>query len=511
MKWSFQHAFISIQKPPVNFMSVNKFLIIICFLFLGSSCSIKNYSPTKKLSKENLQNDFSLLIKILEEKHPSLYWYTSKDSMDLYFNRYFNEIKDSMTDQDFAWKIISPLLNKIKCGHTSVSMTKKYYKWEKQQKFKSFPYHLKIWADSMAVSRQQSLRDTFFKRGTIIKSINGLNVDMLKNRVFDCFPQDGNSTNVSYVRLSSNFPYYFRNVFGNFNNYEVNYIDSSGKNSVVVISEYNPASDTLKKVSAIKIKQVPVSKFQKLEESRSFEIDSTGAFAIMRLNTFSKGRLRAFFRESFKQLRQNHIPNLILDIRINGGGRVSTSTLLTKYLSNTSFKVADSVYSKTNTLSPYTKYFKNKFINNLQFLFIVRKHKDSLFHLNRYESKYYNIKKRNHFNGKTYVLINGPTFSASCLFANAIKGQKGITLVGEETGGGVYGNNGMMIPDLKLPYSKLRVRIPLFRIVQFHHVKEKGSGIMPDIYVPTNYEALVKGYDKKMTLVKQLIFQSVKK
>ena len=492
-------------------MSVNRFFIIICCLFLSISCSINNYSPTKKFSKERLQNDFSLLKKVLEEKHTSLYWYSSKDSIDLYFNRYLNEIKDSMTEQAFAWKIISPLLNKIKCGHTSVSMSKKYYKWEKHQKFKSFPYHLKIWADSMAVSGQQSLRDTFLKRGTIIKSVNGLNVDVLKNKIFDCFPQDGNATNISYIRLSANFPYFYRNLFGNCDNYEVNYIDSSGKNSVVVIPEYNPASDTLNKSPAIKIKQAPISKFHKLEQYRSFEIDSTGAFAIMRLNTFSKGRLRNFFRESFKTMRQEHIPNLILDIRINGGGRVSTSTLLTKYLSNTSFKVADSVYAKTNTLSPYTKHFKNKFINNFQFLFIARKHKDALFHLNRYESKYYPIKKRNHFNGKSYVLINGPTFSASCLFSNAIKGQKGITFVGEETGGGLYGNNGIMIPDFKLPYSKLRVRIPLFRIVQFHHVKEKGSGIMPDIYVPTNYDALVKGYDKKMTLVKQLILQSFKK
>ena len=144
MKWESQHTSISIEKQLLKFMSVNRFFIIICCLFLSISCSINNYSPTKKFSKERLQNDFSLLKKVLEEKHPSLYWYTSKDSIDLYFNRYLNEIKDSMTEQAFAWKIISPLLNKIKCGHTSVSMSKKYYKWEKHQKFKCPETSLKL-------------------------------------------------------------------------------------------------------------------------------------------------------------------------------------------------------------------------------------------------------------------------------------------------------------------------------------------------------------------------------
>jgi len=61
--------------------------------------------------------------------------------------------------------------------------------------------------------------------------------------------------------------------------------------------------------------------------------------------------------------------------------------------------------------------------------------------------KVYAIKKKNHYSGKAFVLISGPTFSASCLFLNAIKGQNNIKLIGEETGGGSYGNNGIIIPE----------------------------------------------------------------
>src|SRR5439155_25593211 len=81
----------------------------------------KNYSPDKKYSREELQQDFTLLRNILEKKHPSLYWYTSKDSMDNYFDEGFKRIRDSMTELQFGWKILAPLTNKIRCGHTSFS------------------------------------------------------------------------------------------------------------------------------------------------------------------------------------------------------------------------------------------------------------------------------------------------------------------------------------------------------------------------------------------------------
>ncbi len=103
------------------------------------------------------------------------------------------------------------------------------------------------------------------------------------------------------------------------------------------------------------------------------------------------------------------------------------------------------------------------------------------------------------------MLINGLTFSASTLFCNAIKGQHNIKLAGEETGGGWYGNSGIIIPDITLPNTKLRVRLPFFRIVQYHHIAEKGTGVMPDIYIGPVYKDVVNGVDTKMERVKALI------
>ena len=109
-----------------------------------------------------------------------------------------------------------------------------------------------------------------------------------------------------------------------------------------------------------------------------------------------------------------------------------------------------------------------------------------------------------------YVLTNGLTFSASSLFCNAVKGQHNITLIGEETGGGWYGNSGIMIPDITLPVTKLRVRLPYFRIVQYHHISEKGTGVIPDIYIKPVYKDVINGVDTKMEKVREMIVEKEK-
>ena len=103
------------------------------------------------------------------------------------------------------------------------------------------------------------------------------------------------------------------------------------------------------------------------------------------------------------------------------------------------------------------------------------------------------------------MLINGPTFSASTLFCNVVKGQSNVTLVGEETGGGWHGNNGIMIPDIVLPHTKLRVRLPVFKLVQYNHIPKDGRGVQPDIFIPPIADAVKKGIDRKMEIVKAMI------
>ncbi|MEO7443987.1 MAG: S41 family peptidase [Ferruginibacter sp.] len=487
--------------------------IFLLLPFLPACTVTKNNAATHKYPRNSLQSDFLLLQNILEAKHPSLYWYTPKDSMDQYFAQYYAAIEDSMTELQFAWKILAPVVDKIHCGHTSLSMSKPYSRWAEGKRQPSFPLYFKVWNDTMAVTANLNRKDSIFNRGTLVTAINGVNNADMISHIFSFLPEDGHAENVNYMRLSGNFPYFHRNIYGLDSTYKVNYIDSAGNPAMAKVKAWFPPKDSLKKDSLAKIekpKKPKVPKEKRLKRYRSLDYDSTGKIAVMTLNSFSNGQLRRFWRRSFREMREKKIENMILDLRLNGGGKVGLSTLLTRYISHQPFKVADTLTTNSRCLSPYTKYIKGHFLNNIELWFIAHKKSDGQYHLSHLEKKLYEPKKNNHYSGTVYVLTTGITFSASSLFCNAVKAQDNIIIAGEETGGGWYGNNGIMIPDVTLPHTGLRMRLPLFRLVQYKHVLFKGTGVLPDIFIPPNYPALLQNVDFKMKTVLQGIYAGVK-
>lgn len=486
-------------------------LLILLLFLAGCTVSNKNYNPGKKYSRQQLQQDYILLRNILEKKHPALYWYTPKDSMNFYFDSLYNAISDSMTELQFGWQVLAPLTQKIRCGHTSFSMSSHWDKYIKDKIIPSFPLYMRVWSDTMVVIGNLNKKDSPIKKGTLITSINGVRNKEIVQKLFQYMPLDGYSENVNYLRLSANFPYYHRNVFGIYKNYRVGYIDSLGKEKTILLPMFNPLTDSAAKKIAFdstEKKQRKPTKKQRRENARSLIIEPVTNTAIITLNTFTNGEgrhLRTFIKRSFKTIKKRQVKNLILDLRINGGGDVNMSILLTKYLRNSPFKVADTAYAVSKFLNPYQKYIKPGFIDNISLLFISKKKKDGLYHFGYVERHLFKPKTKNHFNGKLYVLTSGLTFSASSLFCNAVKGQTNVRIAGEETGGGWYGNSGLLIPEIILPVTKLKVRLPLFKIVQFNHIATKGGGVVPDIFIPPTVENIRQHIDKKMVVVKALI------
>ena len=92
------------------------------------------------------------------------------------------------------------------------------------------------------------------------------------------------------------------------------------------------------------------------------------------------------------------------------------------------------------------------------------------------------------------------------MFISQLKGQSNIKTVGEETGGGYYGNSAMHIPTIRLPNTGLQISLPLYRLVMDAH-RPKGHGIIPDIPVYPSSDAIKKGIDLKMVKIRDLIQQ----
>ncbi len=495
------------------FIGNKKYSAVVCLLFViaFSSCSVK--APQRplqyKFSAEELRYDFTELRKSLEANHPSLYWYTSKDSMDYFFDAAYNSITDSMTELQFKNKV-AEVVGKIRCGHTSVRFSKSFTTALANEKGPTFPLAIKTWKDSMVVLNSIYRADTVFKRGTIIKSINNRTNKQILDSLFLFMSTDGYSDNFKSQVVTFNFGYYYKNVFGLDSQYHIVYIDSSGKEQSATIKNYFPRKDTTPRTATgIEVYSKPTRREireAKLLSKHSLLIDTANSIGYMRLTTFSRGQQKRFYRKSFKKLNKLHIKNLVVDVRENGGGRFSNSIKITKYLIDHPWKTADTIAAVGRI--PYSKYVTPSFGFKLAMLFTARKMEDGKIHINRFERHYFKpYTNKRHFDGKVYIIQGGYTFSAATMFVQALKGQKNITLIGEETGGGNYGNSAVHLPQIKLPNTNMRIVLPLYRMVFNANAIKDGRGVMPDIYIPPSAEAIQKGIDIKMQKVRELIFR----
>ena len=136
--------------------------------------------------------------------------------------------------------------------------------------------------------------------------------------------------------------------------------------------------------------------------------------------------------------------------------------------------------------------------------------RDLLSSYNGSRTRYSKQKKKNHYDGKVYILIGGNSFSATTLFVSALMKQDNVTVIGEETGGGAYGNTAWLIPDVTLPATKVRFRLPLFRLVIDKDSPKTGKGVQPEIESKPTIEAIRKGNDYKLDKAMELIREDKK-
>ncbi len=494
------------------------FAVAIVMFLAGCGVSKSSFSPTKKYSLQQVENDYSIYQTMLQDSHPGLYWYTPKDSMDKYFREGAAQLKDSMTEPQFR-RVLTWVTSKIHCGHTSLRFSKPYSKYLDTVRSKIFPLSMKVWSgkdpgdeDTMVVATNLNRRDTIFKRGTRVEKINGRPIEEILDTMFQFISSDGYNRTHKFQTLSNRgyFGNLYTSLYGLSESYTIDYVDDAGKSRSTSIPVYNSATDTFNRAFIRLISTIPQPsrkerKLRELSSVRQLKIDTVNRTAFMDLNSFGRGyHLKSFFRHSFRALRREKIKYLIIDVRNNGGGSVTNSTFISRYLINHRFKIADSLYA-IRKRSKYGRYIQNDFFNRAFITLLTKRRKDGFYHFGYFERHHFRPKNRNRFNGKVYVLIGGNSFSATTLFASAIIKQDDVVVVGEETGGGAYGNTAWLIPDVTLPETRIRFRLPLFRLVVDKNYPKSGRGVQPEVEAMPTVDAVRRSADFKLDKVMELI------
>lgn len=465
----------------------------------------------RKYPAHQLQEDYSIFRGALEESHPGLYWFTPKDKMDEYFEEGRQSLKDSMTERAFRTTLMKVVAG-INCGHTSVAYSKKYSKYLDTARLKMFPLGVKVFPDTLVVTANLNEKDSLLTRGTIITAINDYPAAKLIDTFLNYTIGDGNAITGKYQSLSTfgMFGAMYKNLFGITDSFTVEYINGQGWPAVTRIPAFLPDIGEVEKNDSLKTEKKSTKERKNLPgiSPKSIQIDTTLKSAYMMVNSFARGNsLRRFFKYAFKNIERLNIEHLVIDVRSNGGGEAINAVLLTQYLSKHPFIVADSLYAIKRS-SIYRDHIKMQPAYWLATLFITRKRADNKFHFGYFERHVFKPRKKHHYDGNVYILTGGNSFSATTLFAQKLKGQENVKIIGEETGGGAYGNSAWIISELHLPNTRLRVNIPRFRFVMNKDLVKGGRGVMPDLYVAPRPIDIRKGIDVKLLAVKYLVLMA---
>ncbi|MEJ8841981.1 S41 family peptidase [Lacibacter sp. H375] len=491
------------------------FIVAVVMLYALSSCSATGsvaYTPERKYSPEQLKEDVQVMEETFKKNHPSLYWYSSKEEIESSFKLAYEQLNDSLNEIQFR-NIVAETIFPIRCGHTSVRFSKKYNQFIAGKRLPTFPFVAKVVDDStLVVTANLNRRDSLIRTGTTILSINGLTARQVIDSLLPLVSIDGNAKNFSYQNISNNFTTYYNIRFGLQKNYTINYVNTRGEVKRTVLPLFDPARDTTRRRPVSITPQTPPpsqpeisERQQRLQRTRSFSIDSSKKFATLRISSFGPSLHKHFLKKAFRQLEIKNIPHLVIDVRNNGGGLIKKSLYLTRFISKESFVFTDSIYSVRRKIHSDAK-VSRRFVYNLGLFFLNKKEKDGMYRFRFFNDRIYEPLSRR-YNGQVYLLTGGFSFSATTLFAAVVKGQENVTVVGEETGGGYYGNNGVFIPEMILPNSKLRVRLPLYRIVNNKNYPKDGHGVLPDVEAKASAESIRQNRDPKMEKAIQLIMQ----
>lgn len=192
-------------------------------------------------------------------------------------------------------------------------------------------------------------------------------------------------------------------------------------------------------------------------------------------------------------LWNSRVPNLIIDVRNNGGGVEEVIEKLYSYIAGEPMVLEG--YSKVNKRAGFEcfKYSQNYSVGSDLFPdFKAEAGRDGFYQYPEGGKKVEPDSVVN-YKGRVYVLTNENSASAATLFpALLVRNHRGV-VVGRETRTAYHFMNALKFAEICLPNSKIPVRIPLVEICFDTVVSQRipfGRGVIPDYEVPLTLDEM---------------------
>jgi hypothetical protein len=447
---------------------INRILIISTIILI--SCSENRKTEQEKneqdtyhfqnFSKENLKEDFTVLFNKLDSTHYDLYHKNSKKEFENKHKELIEEIKDSMNLFEFYYHAL-PLYDMLEDAHSLFIFPFNYTKEYENQGGKFIPLEVIIKDQQVYISKNHS--GQIIPLYSEIISINDVSCTDIIEKLDLLVKNERKQTEEKY--MSHFFDRILYPIYGFDKYYEVIIKTPDGESKVI----------SLEGVTAdpFNTEKEPYYSFHTIGDS----------IGIIDIN-LCEGRYKfaSFCDSVFVILKQRNIPNLIIDVRDNGGGSTFHGDTLLTYITNKKFTQYGQVKMK---MSPMVN-------NNLDTIYFEE--------YNQRPERAYDNPKR--FEGDVYMIANQNSFSSATMLAATFKCYDMGTLIGEETGGvEVFFDEPIL---MTLPNTGIRF-LASYQYRWCACGQNTDRGIIPDYETTWNVNDKIEGVDTDLKLIQEII------
>ncbi|RZT95742.1 C-terminal processing protease CtpA/Prc [Ancylomarina subtilis] len=443
-------------------------LSLILIFLAGTLFGQKNFSA------KEIQEDIDFFQKTLVEVHPNPFKTLSETSFNHQLELVINQLNYPCSQKDF-YLMFSPIVAKLGDAHTGVY----YY----PQNILLFPLELKKVQNRIIISCNFTDNKSI-QPGTELVAINDISTIEIIDSLTNYESGEVRSLREDFL-LSSDFPYLLYTVYG---------FKDTFKLTLRVKDEVFTSTT---KINGLLSDSLDVKKESLAKQPFSMFINENMNLALLTINTFEYGYLdefKMFLKNSIHKIKGKSISNLIIDIRENDGGSSSLGDELLRYISDKEF------CQESKEILKVSQSYLNQ--NDSKLKDRIGSIKTTITGLNHL-IKPYPCNKR--FSGQVYILIGPHTFSAGSEFAVAVKDYGLGIFIGEETGGRATSFGEMQ--GFFLPNTRLRFGISCKKFFRPNQTDD-GKGVMPDFYVPRNFEDLCHNIDTVLNFTKNLILDN---
>lgn len=430
------------------------------------SAEMLRRGPGGKLSKEQARFDVDALVYALGEIHPDLFSVCRQE--DLF--RAVNRVKDGMPDSVTVLELFrraAPLVTLLGDGHTMLRFPYNDVFTETRRRL---PLSVRVSTSELRIFADRCI-DGLIPEGAEVLSVNGRSAAEMLEAMMPYASGERRFFRLS--RLDYDFAALFEMLYAA-GEYDVAYRAEGGADTLHA---------TLRPATFAEMKaRMPEKKKESKAPAYSFRIMKDRNVAVMDFRSFSDPqRMQVFADSMFSALRREHIDNLIIDIRHNGGGDSSVGDVLLRYISPKPFQQMGKALVR---VTPTTLRLMNHpelkpgwtFFDGEDGSALVPPLSDD----------------EGHYAGKVCLLTSHMTFSSASSFAWAFRHFGMGTVVGEETGG-MSVSFGDILP-YRLPVSGLVCTVSWKRFWLYGADENDIHGTLPHYAVPQE-EALDKALE----------------